>query len=816
MVPPINYQAFGLGECHHHKSSLLPFAQSLRISMNAHERYDKLCGICRTIDFEKACFQSIPAHSLGTWRSIRESAHCPFCRLIIQTLEGQRPLHLDAKTRFVVCSTPAWKSCVMRLYYDGDRSNDYSNRYDLKAAAGKGESAHRLSVSTTDRHNRCTWELQYVPYHQHGQKRLFFGRTVDQKEVDWHLLRSWLRHCRKSHEGLCDKNGKSSQRRPENLRLIDIQERQIISAPKGGKFCAMTYVWGEGKRPLLLKAHLSRDSSGREHAALPQNLPRTIEDSMYVARQLRYDYLWNDSLCIVQDDDKDMDDQMGKMDAIYNCADLTIAAGSRDNAWTGLPGVSIPRAFRQKVEIIDGLCFAVPFPNYDLVQSNRELLPWNTRGWTLQEKLMSKRLLLFTDHQVYFKCANAIWSEDTVLEIDGQLSRDKRRRNDPFRWVSDRTPRKSPAWWEALLYRFRPGHLQDVDRQLGFLPNYVCVVEEYTKRTLKERSDAVKAIRGILNTLNDQDGHHFEFAGLPHRYLMEGLLWQPVGGRPFSAHSRAAVKAPSWSWAAWDTPDGCVWEPRDLKQTTSRDHLLSSFGFGKGFSPSTMWILQHEPNEAIPTTPEKGPQKLEKMPERPPQHVQECLQVVGHMLYFHTILVRFYIGRRIDEFGAYRHSEDDAQVACLYEITDAAGKCVGEIWTRPLEASAGKRYSRLFILLSFGKGFERAKVAYQYVPRQLHTIRDDTGINYGGRPQLFTPPNQLQHSRSTSHLPAQSAPLSPRVETIWVNLPPQEWVVGNVLLVEFKDRIARRVALGKIIKTALEKSKWKDGWVYLA
>ncbi|KAF2670376.1 HET-domain-containing protein, partial [Microthyrium microscopicum] len=295
----------------------------------------------------------------------------------------------------------------MTLFYDGQRSEDYSNRFDLKdkAADISGRPAQSLVVS---RGRQRLVELHYVASHESGDRKLFFGRRVDQKQVNWPLLKSWLPECERFHNGLCDRRGKAAQDLPKNLRVIDIVEGKIVTAPPRCQYCAMTYVWGPIRREgtLLKQSWLKRDHKGREYADLPSVLPRTIADSMIVAGALGFRYLWNDSLCIVQgpeDAPQHKNSQIWRMDAIYSSAALTIAAATGSNADSGLPGVSLPRRIKQISEVVDGIRFAVPFPNYDIIHDDRSLI-WNTRGWTMQEKLLSKRLLLFTDEQVYFKC----------------------------------------------------------------------------------------------------------------------------------------------------------------------------------------------------------------------------------------------------------------------------------------------------------------------------------------------------------------------------------------------------------------------------
>ena len=65
------------------------------------------------------------------------------------------------------------------------------------------------------------------------------------------------------------------------------------------------------------------------------SLPQTMRDSITVARSLSIEYIWIDSLCIIQDDPDDMQRQLVDMPRIYQDAVLTIFASAAQNAQEG-------------------------------------------------------------------------------------------------------------------------------------------------------------------------------------------------------------------------------------------------------------------------------------------------------------------------------------------------------------------------------------------------------------------------------------------------------------------------------------------------
>ncbi|KAI0159720.1 heterokaryon incompatibility protein-domain-containing protein [Xylariaceae sp. FL1272] len=57
-----------------------------------------------------------------------------------------------------------------------------------------------------------------------------------------------------------------------------------------------------------------------------RELSKTFQDAVDICQKLQIDYIWIDSLCIIQDDDKDWREQSVQMADIFENAHLTIAA----------------------------------------------------------------------------------------------------------------------------------------------------------------------------------------------------------------------------------------------------------------------------------------------------------------------------------------------------------------------------------------------------------------------------------------------------------------------------------------------------------
>lgn len=212
--------------------------------------------------------------------------------------------------------------------------------------------------------------------------------------------------------------------------------------------------------------------------------PKTFQDAVALIRALPIRYLWIDSLCIVQDDRADWEREAQKMVDIYESAYLTIAAAcatspssgcfldfnqlsmhddpTPDESSLGLrmrhtkfPRLAHPDYHPESVRVHSREdSFAFPFvqvdtfyrgssskiyitiewmpssvknegmayciPRYGRPVDPIAKSPLSTRGWVLQERLLSSRTLHFCRDQMYFDCE----ASGYTLGEDGSMFRD--------------------------------------------------------------------------------------------------------------------------------------------------------------------------------------------------------------------------------------------------------------------------------------------------------------------------------------------------------------------------------------------------------
>ncbi|KAK8178831.1 heterokaryon incompatibility, partial [Phyllosticta citribraziliensis] len=93
------------------------------------------------------------------------------------------------------------------------------------------------------------------------------------------------------------------------------------------RFAALSYVWGDCQNSIKLKASLENITRLMKPGAFTSDqIPKTINDAIDVCIKLDIPYLWADRLCILQDDEEDIHQQVQSMDKVFSSAYVVLAA----------------------------------------------------------------------------------------------------------------------------------------------------------------------------------------------------------------------------------------------------------------------------------------------------------------------------------------------------------------------------------------------------------------------------------------------------------------------------------------------------------
>jgi hypothetical protein len=188
----------------------------------------------------------------------------------------------------------------------------------------------------------------------------------------------------------------------------------------------LSYCWGKKKFPHLNDANLPELIKSVDITSLPA----TIRDAITVTRKLGYQYLWVDSLRIIQDSKTDWAVESVKMGSIYRNSKLTIAALGAADGYAGCFVNRNPLCFRDlSVHHTDfklTKSILTPKGNWEFKSTTEEYppeyevqgpaaSPLQTRAWVVQEQLASPRTLHFGLSGIYWQCIECEATESRPL-----------------------------------------------------------------------------------------------------------------------------------------------------------------------------------------------------------------------------------------------------------------------------------------------------------------------------------------------------------------------------------------------------------------
>ena len=221
------------------------------------------------------------------------------------------------------------------------------------------------------------------------------------------IVRRWLRSC-DSRAYPC-KPG-ASAKLPKRLIQVgkagdDTVNLRETTSQDSGEWIALSHQWGK-RNFSTTQENLDDHIAGMKF----EDLPATFKDAVTVTRALGHQYLWIDSLCIVQGKGGDFDQEAKRMEEYYSGANCVIAASCSADHYSGfLKG----RKERDSVTLCRQESTA-PFHVCQLIDDfqghvlNGDL---HRRGWVLQEHALARRTIFFTKYQTYWECGHGIRCE---------------------------------------------------------------------------------------------------------------------------------------------------------------------------------------------------------------------------------------------------------------------------------------------------------------------------------------------------------------------------------------------------------------------
>lgn len=364
---------------------------------------------------------------------------------------------------------------------------------------------------------------------QHQTPPLTIGSKSDQC---FSFIKERLENCRTHHISCIQPNVLPLPKRV--LFVGNLYEEPVLheTGDIDGRYAILSYCWGDSQH--LLKTTSTSLDEHKKAIHLAQ-LPKTIRDAVDITRELGIDYIWVDSLCILQDSVQDWEVESAKMGEYYKNAYITIAASAADNAQDGIfsDRQGITQSVKDEYELVDGTtCNIViqerPHNFKELENLVHDLGPLSKRGWAFQENVLSTRIVHYTSSELVWECCTETISEDGSTLGGNQHSILAHN-------MLNLQPSPSRLW-------------QDI-------------VKNYTRRELTYPSDRLPGIAGIAQIIQSRTGFQY-VAGLWKESMVLDLLWSTLwdhynetpivitGSQTRYPHSPARLEGPSWSWAS--------------------------------------------------------------------------------------------------------------------------------------------------------------------------------------------------------------------------------------------------------------------------
>lgn len=262
-----------------------------------------------------------------------------------------------------------------------------------------------------------------------------------------------------------------------HLQLLE-QNPNPAGSLHHGHYIALSHCWGPPEKHSITT---TTENINRHRQSISFNdLSKTFQDAVTITRKLGIQYLWIDSLCIIQDNKEDWASEAPTMGSVYEEAYLTICATGAADGTEGCFAV----AEQESAELI------VPGENsvrwiYMHERSENDILgPLQTRAWITQEWILSRR-------QIHYCRGRLAWCYDEIQEYD-----DGSRFKVVLRINSD----MNQSICEEL------PDISDEDSRLEKVEAvWKLIVQEFTERNLTEVTDKLVAIRGLIRKLVDGD-----------------------------------------------------------------------------------------------------------------------------------------------------------------------------------------------------------------------------------------------------------------------------------------------------------------------
>lgn len=279
-------------------------------------------------------------------------------------------------------------------------------------------------------------------------------------------------------------------------------------------------------------------------------LPKTFQDAVIFTSALGLQYLWIDSLCIIQNSPNDWTREASLMCSVYSNSWVNFAATSSLDGSGGL--------FHSENALIQPCVIKATWTGHQAgtylcidpsAWDNRvQNGPLNKRGWVLQERILAPRTIHCAYDQLWWSCA---YKQPCCNEMFPDGVPEQAQLNgiaDPLTAIS-----------------------QSIQGMTTCNEYWLSIVGNYSQRDLTYSSDKLIALSGVAEAVMNILGVSRDsyIAGLWRLDLSTDLLWRMMG----TGIRSETYRAPSWSWASVD--GGVYFHFSDVREKARENKVIT-------------------------------------------------------------------------------------------------------------------------------------------------------------------------------------------------------------------------------------------------
>jgi len=370
-------------------------------------------------------------------------------------------------------------------------------------------------------------------------------------------IKDWISECVITHSAdTCH----SPERPCLPTRVLDVgletgTVRLIESKGARADYICLSHCWGLTQIITTTTSTIEE----RKRSISWEDLSKTFQEAISLTRTLGFQYIWIDSLCIIQDDSQDWEIESAKMTSVYSNGHLTIAATHSANGHGGLfastldvpvfgktpQGEDYGLYFRERIDHHIEMTHSLEFVSdgiKDMLQGNPTAVyfPLLTRAWVYQERMLSIRVLHFGRYEMFFECKTSIKCECDGIQYHGS-------------GIASPVPVLKIEYADAL-ENYHDLHEKEDSAEIQYhgARMWRTIVCSYTALRLTKSKDRLPAIGGLAKQLAAVRKSKY-LAGLWEETLNDDLLWTVYTTSTHKKPRSYPRNAPTWSWASVET-----------------------------------------------------------------------------------------------------------------------------------------------------------------------------------------------------------------------------------------------------------------------